>query len=60
MKHFVLGLIRITIIVILLPILFPLMIIDIIFWMGGRDPFNTPISPIREKIASILFREFSH
>lgn len=55
MKYFIKGLLRIMLIILLLPIFIPLFILDIIFWIGGQDPFNTPISPIRKKIIDIIF-----
>lgn len=54
MKYFLKGIIKIVIITILLPIILPLFAIDMIFWIGGADPFNTPITPIREKIGELM------
>ena len=41
MKYFIKGLLSLGIILLALPILFPLFIIDIILILGGQDPFNT-------------------
>ena len=55
MKYFFKGLLRLLLMVLLFPILAPLMFIDMIFWVGGKDPMNTPITPIREWIGDRIF-----
>jgi len=54
MKHFLKGILNISIIIVLSPLIIiiglSLMLIDLIFIAGGRDPFNTPIRKIINKI----------
>ncbi len=49
MKYFLIGLLRLTIFIVAMPILIPLFIIDIIFIIGGQDPFHTPIRRLLNK-----------
>lgn len=50
MKHFIKGLLRLIPLMFIVPILFPLMIIDLIMWVGGADPMNTPIRKIIDRL----------
>ena len=42
MKYFFRGLIISGMALLLLPIAFPLVFVDLILIMGGKDPFDTP------------------
>jgi hypothetical protein len=55
LKRLVIGLFKLVMLFILFPIIFPMMIMDLVFILGGYDPFKTPITPIREWIAEKLF-----
>ena len=49
-KYLTVGLLRALGLFVLSPILVPLMIIDILMWIGGADPFNTPIRKAINKL----------
>ena len=56
MKYLIKGIIRLMLIIILMPILLLLMFIEILYWIGGKEPLNTPITPIRDWIADCIFK----
>jgi len=42
-KAFFIGLLRMIIVLVLLPFLVPLFLFDMILWIGGKDPMETPV-----------------
>ena len=50
LTFFIKGLLKIILYIVLSPILIPMMLIDIILWMGGEDPFDTPIRKLMDKL----------
>lgn len=55
MKYLTKGFANIFIALLILPIGLPLMIIDFLYIFGGCDPFNTPISKIKDRIGNLFF-----
>jgi len=45
----VIGICKMLVVFFLLPILLPLMVIDILMCIGGADPGNTPIRRLLDK-----------
>lgn len=49
-KYLIKGIGLFLLFIILLPILLPLMLIDMLMLLGGADPMNTPIRRLLDKL----------
>jgi len=63
MKYIIKGLGRLVLIALLSPVIIlvgvPLFFVDVIYVLGGKDPFETPTRKLLERIMGIILREFS-